>query len=215
MRWHPDCVSWFDHVASNYNIAKPAALSTITKAVSGNTSGCKLIRQKPLRRRAVRGVVLTFETVNTVDGVEWIDLQNQTGGPHDSGVDIVRRTITLKGTDTVTQSQQVLTAPLIDNSSSLSTVRDWILKHFPDVAETDPVAGNVEVVSVTQSVDVADKVGLGDVPEPGGIPKYPRELIGGSIPPWQSGISAAPALSLIHISEPTRRHHVSRMPSSA
>ena len=46
---------------------------------------------------------------------------------------------------------------------------------------------------MTQSVDVADKVGLGDVPEPGGIPKYPRELIGGSIPPWQSGISAAPA----------------------
>jgi len=25
MRWHPDCVSWFDHVASTYNISKPSA----------------------------------------------------------------------------------------------------------------------------------------------------------------------------------------------
>jgi hypothetical protein len=192
LRWHPDCVSWFDHVASTFNVAKPSALSTITKAVSGNTSGCKLIRQRPLRRRITRGVVLTFETVNTVDGVEWIDLTEQTAGAT-SGVDIVRRTITLKGTDTVTQSQQVLTAPLIDNSSSLTDVRNWIIKNFPDVAETDPVAGNVEVVSVSQAVDVAAKVGLGNVPEPGGSPKYPRELIGGSIPPWQAGISAAPA----------------------
>jgi hypothetical protein len=150
-----------------------------------------LIRQKPLRRRAVRGVVLTFETVNTVDGQEWIDLTEQTAGST-SGVDIVRRTITLKGTDTVTQSQQVKTAPLIDNSSSLSTVRDWIIKHFPDVAETDPVAGNVQVVSVSQVVDVDEKVGSGDVPIVGMLPKYPRELVGGSIPPWQSGISAAP-----------------------
>ena len=31
----------------------------------------------------------------------------------------------------------------------------------------------------------------------------------------ENGFSAAKALSLIHISEPTRRHHVSRMPSSA
>jgi hypothetical protein len=191
LRWHPDCVSWFDHVASTFNVAKPSALSTITKAVSGNGSGCKMIRQKPLRRRITRGVVLTFETVNTVDGVEWIDLTEQTAGAT-SGVDIVRRTITLKGTDTVTQSQETKTAPLIDNSSSLTNIRNWIIKHFPDVAETNPVAGNVQVVSVSQVVDVDEKVGPGDVPIVSGLPKYPRELIGGSIPPWQAGISAAP-----------------------
>jgi uncharacterized membrane protein YgcG len=140
----------------------------------------------------VRGVVLTFETVNSVDGVEWIDLQNQTGGPNDSGVDIVRRTITLKGTDTVTQSQQVLTAA-VPTSISDSILDDWILEHFPDVAETNPVAGNVTVQSVTQVVDSANKVGLGTIPQSGGVDRYPRELIGGSIPPWQSGISAAPA----------------------
>ena len=191
MRWHPDCVSWFDHVASNYNIAKPAALSTITKAVSGNTSGCKLIRQKPLRRRAVRGVVLTFETVNTVDGVEWIDLTEQTGGPYDSGVDIVRRTITLKGTDTVTQSQQVITAD-VPTSTGDPDLFDWVIAHFPDVAETNPVTGNATVKSIQQVVDVDNKVGPGTVPIVSGSPRYPRELVGGSIPPWQSGISAAP-----------------------
>ena len=190
MRWHPDCVSWFDHVASNYNIAKPAALSTITKAVSGNTSGCKLIRQKPLRRRAVRGVVLTFETVNTVDGVEWIDLTEQTAGAT-SGVDIVRRTITLKGTDTVTQSQQVLTED-VPTSTSDPDLFDWVIAHFPDIAETNPVTGNATVKSIQQVVDTASKVGLGTVPIVSGSPRYPRELIGGSIPPWQSGISAAP-----------------------
>jgi len=190
MRWHPDCVSWFDHVASNYNIAKPAALSTITKAVSGNTSGCKLIRQKPLRRRAVRGVVLTFETVNTVDGVEWIDLTEQTAGAP-SGVDIVRRTITLKGTDTVTQSQQVITAD-VPTSTGDPDLFDWVITHFPDVAETNPVTGNATVKSIQQVVDVDNKVGPGTVPIVSGSPRYPRELVGGSIPPWQSGISAAP-----------------------
>jgi hypothetical protein len=190
LRWHPDCVSWFDHVASTFNVAKPSALSTITKAVSGNTSGCKLIRQKPLRRRAVRGVVLTFETVNTVDGVEWIDLTEQTAGAT-SGVDIVRRTITLKGTDTVTQSQQVIAAAVPTTTTS-PILDDWILAHFPDVAETNPVAGNVTVQSVTQVVDSANKVGEGAIPQSGGVDRYPRELIAGSIPPWQSGISAAP-----------------------
>jgi len=190
MRWHPDCVSWFDHVASNYNIAKPAALSTITKAVSGNASGCKLIRQKPLRRRAVRGVVLTFETVNTVDGVEWIDLTEQTAGAT-SGVDVIRRTITLKGTDTVTQSQQVLTAD-VPTSTSDPDLFDWVIAHFPDIAETNPVTGNATVKSIQQVVDVDNRVGPGTVPIVSGQPRYPRELIGGSIPPWQSGISAAP-----------------------
>jgi len=190
MRWHPDCVSWFDHVASNYNIAKPSALSTITRAVSGNTSGCKLIRQKPLRRRPVRGVVFTFETVNTVDGVEWIDLTEQTAGAT-SGVDVIRRTITLKGTDTVTQSQQVLTED-VPTSTSDPDLFDWVIAHFPDIAETNPVTGNATVKSIQQVVDTASKVGLGTVPIVSGSPRYPRELIGGSIPPWQSGISAAP-----------------------
>jgi hypothetical protein len=190
MRWHPDCVSWFDHVASNYNIAKPSALSTITKAVSGNTSGCKLIRQKPLRRRPVRGVVFTFETVNTVDGVEWIDLTEQSAGAP-SGVDIIRRTITLKGTDTVTQSQQVLTAD-VPTSTSDPDLFDWVIAHFPDIAETNPVTGNATVKSIQQVVDVDNRVGPGTVPIVSGQPRYPRELIGGSIPPWQAGISAAP-----------------------
>ena len=190
MRWHPDCVVWFDHVASNYNIAKPSALSTITKAVSGNGSGCKMIRQKPLRRRAVRGVVFTFETVNTVDGVEWIDLTEQTAGST-SGVDVIRRTITLKGTDTVTQSQQVLTAD-VPTSTSDPDLFDWVIAHFPDIAETNPVTGNATVKSIQQVVDTASKVGPGTVPIVSGSPRYPRELIGGSIPPWQSGISAAP-----------------------
>jgi len=50
----------------------------------------------------------------------------------------------------------------------------------------------VSVVSIDQDVDTARKVGLGSIPETGGIPKYPRELVGGSVPPWQSGVSACP-----------------------
>lgn len=192
LRWHPDAVAWYNHSANTFNVAKPAALSAVTKAVSGNASGCRAVRIKPLKRRAVRGVVLSFETVNTVDGLEYTNITTQTAGST-SGLDIVRRTITLKGTDTVTQSQEVKTENLIDNSSSLTDVRNWIIKHFPDVAATNPVAGNVEVVSVSQSVDTTQKVGPGTVPIVSGLPKYPRELVAGSIPPWQAGISAAPA----------------------
>ena len=190
MRWHPDCVSWFDHVASTYNIAKPSALSIITKAVSGNTSGCKLINRRPLQRGDIRGVAFTFETVNTVDGQEWIDLTEQTAGETE-GLRIIRRTITLKGTDTVTQSQQVITAD-VPTSTGDPDLFDWVIAHFPDVAETNPVTGNATVKSIQQVVDVDNRVGPGTVPIVSGQPRYPRELIGGSIPPWQAGISAAP-----------------------
>ena len=56
------------------------------------------------------------------------------------------------------------------------------------------------------------------------LPRAPRpavqgaeapEPIGRSVLPIPPRYSTADRLSLIHISEPTRRHHVSRMPSSA
>ena len=190
MRWHPDAVLYFDHVSSTLNVKKPSALTpTITKAMSGNGSGARQYRVKPLTRRAVRGVVLTFETSNTVDGQTYTDITRQTAGS-DSGLDIVRRTIALNGTDTVTQSQECLTETIPQTAGAVTGT--WLIDHFPDLKGLNIGAGMVSVVSIDQEVDTARKVGLGSIPETGGIPKYPRELVGGSVPPWQSGVSACP-----------------------
>jgi len=190
MRWHPDAVLYFDHVSSTLNVKKPAALTpTITKAMSGNGSGARQYRVKPLTRRAVNGVVLTFETSNTVDGQTYTSITQQTAGAT-SGLDIVRRTIALNGTDTVTQSQECLTETIPQTTGAVTGT--WLIDHFPDLKGLNLVAGMVSVVSIDQDVDTARKVGLGSIPETGGIPKYPRELVGGSVPPWQSGVSACP-----------------------
>lgn len=190
MRWHPDAVLYFDHVSSTLNVKKPSAITpTITKAMSGNGSGARQYRVKPLTRRAVRGVVLTFETSNTVDGQTYTDITQQTAGAT-SGLDIVRRTIALNGTDTVTQSQECLTETIPQTTGAVTGT--WLIDHFPDLKGLNLGAGMVSVVSIDQEVDTARKVGLGSIPETGGIPKYPRELVGGSVPPWQSGVSACP-----------------------
>ena len=190
MRWHPDAVLYFDHVSSTLNVKKPSALTpTITKAMSGNGSGARQYRVKPLTRRAVRGVVLTFETSNQVNGETYTDITQQTAG-QTSGLDIVRRTIALNGTDTVIQEQECLTETIPQTTGAVTGA--WLIDHFPDLAGLNLGAGMVSVVSIDQEVDTARKVGLGSIPETGGIPRYPRELVGGSVPPWQSGVSACP-----------------------
>ena len=197
MRWHPDCILWYDHVADVINVTRPADVaSTVTKAISGNGSGARQFKGTPLVRRAVRGVVLKFETTNTIDGATYTEITEQVGGPNSSGLDVVTRTITLTGTDTVTQSQYCKTQSIPQTPSDLAgpAGKSWIEDHFPEFRDLNFVAGQVGVVSVKQTVDTANKVGLGTIPTTGTppVPRYPRELIAGAIPPWQPGISACP-----------------------
>jgi hypothetical protein len=190
LRWHPDAIVYFDHAASTLNVQKPTDLATIvTKASSGSGSGARSYRAKPLQRRAVRGVVLTFETTTTVDGVPYTTLTTQTAN-QTSGLDIVRRTIALYGPNITTQTQQCVTETIPTTTGAVTG--DWLKDHFPELRDLNFVAGQVAVVSVSQEVDTTKKVGLGTVPTSGGVPRYPRELLAGAIPPWQSGISACP-----------------------
>jgi hypothetical protein len=190
LRWHPDAIVYFNHAASTLNVQKPSDLATvITKASSGTGSGAKSYRAKPLQRRAVRGVVLTFETTTTVDGTPYTTLTTQTAGTT-SGLDVVRRTIALYGPNITTQTQQCVTETIPTSTGAVSG--DWLKDHFPELRDLNFVAGQVAVVSVSQEVDTTKKVGLGTVPTSGGVPRYPRELLAGAIPPWQSGISACP-----------------------
>ena len=190
LRWHPDAVVYYNHAASTLNVQKPTDLATIvTKASSGTGSGAKSYRAKPLQRRAVRGVVLTFETTTTVDGTPYTTLTTQTAN-ETSGLDIVRRTIALYGPNITTQQQQCVTETIPTSTGAVTG--DWLKDHFPELRDLNFVAGQVAVVSVSQEVDTTKKVGLGTVPTSGGVPRYPRELLAGAIPPWQSGISACP-----------------------
>ena len=92
-----------------------------------------LRRQKPLRRRPVRGVVLTFETVNTVDGVEWIDLTEQTAGST-SGVDIVRRTGAIEGTRAAARAQAAEAQACLQVLQP-SSARDLLIKFCAGAVE--------------------------------------------------------------------------------
>lgn len=196
LRWHPDAIGWYDHASNEYNVTLPGAIATtVTKASSGNGSGARQFKGTPLTRGVVRGVVLEFETTSTVDGIQYTNITYQTAGAS-SGLDVISRTISLIGTDTVTQSQYCKTQSIPQTPSDLAgpAGKSWIEDHFPEFRDLNFVAGQVGVVSVKQTVDTANKVGLGTIPTTGTppVPRYPRELIAGAIPPWQPGISACP-----------------------
>ena len=78
---------------------------------------------------------------------------------------------------------------------------------------TEDVAIPEAVVEIEKSVEVAQAI-VATAVDFKGTEKFLSPLVKNIAK--QEGVSVAELeLSLIHISEPTRRHHVSRMPSSA
>lgn len=187
LRWAPDAIVAWDHATTGGLSIKRGfgGLGTaISLDSSGNGSGVTRVSLKPRQDRKVNGVVIHYEITSTVDGVEYVDIVDDTSGTT-SGKNVIIFTIPLTGNNTTIQSQQITTENIPDDAGDVTD--DWINSHFEEIAACSPAAGQVEVVSLTQEVDDDNKVGPGTAPG-----AYSRELITGQVHEWMTGISAAP-----------------------
>ncbi len=193
LRWHPDTYIKWDHASGAGFLyidraANGAALSlhsTGSATVSGYSVGIRSVTIAPREDRKVRGVVINYETTTTVDGVEYVDISQDTGGSNTEGKNVAVFTIPLRGSNTITQSQDIVTADIPEVIGDVNA--EFLNNHFPEIKDANFTDGLVQVVSVTQEVDEDNKVGDGTVPS-----SFPREIINGSVADWMSGIVSAP-----------------------
>lgn len=203
LRAHPDAVLHYNHDSSTLAVTRPGSMSTVTKACTGDGSGCTGVTIRAARMRAVTGVRITYYVTTDVDGAQEVDFEEDTAGDvSDSSPRLLEFSVDLDGGKTTTQAQEVVTEDLPTATGDVTEA--WLTAKFPELAAVGPVllsglgAPLAEVVSVSQVVDVDAKQGSGTIPG-GGSPAYPRALVGGSLPPWQSGISSAPTTLTIRL----------------
>lgn len=197
LAWLPDCVVWFDHAAGTVNVTKPANLAGVSIAGSGNTSGVLLIEKDRKRRLSVNGVIINWKTTATVDGVDKVSITTDSAGTI-TGMDVPVVTIPLMGqnVDILSQEVKAATIPRGVEDFDQATWAAWIKAHIPELSgwDVDTYPDALVIMECEQTVDEDNKTGLGTVPVYGEeeLPAYPRMLLGGAVPEWQSGISAAP-----------------------
>ncbi len=202
LMFHPDASLYLDHASNTVHVTRPASQSVVTRASSGSGSGANQVEQQGKRRYRVNGITIQWKTTSNVNGVEHTHIVTDAVGTSAPALDVVVIPIDLQGQEITTQSQECVTdtIPRFLTDFTLTEWKDFLLKNCPDFAATMPTAGQIKLVSMTQTIDESTKVGLGSIPEvdPDGgggpmaaIAAYPRMLIGGSIPLWQAGISAA------------------------
>ncbi|MES2705117.1 MAG: hypothetical protein V4726_00810 [Verrucomicrobiota bacterium] len=188
LRWHPDAVLSFTP-AGVINIERPGGMTAVSRAVGGaaGTSRCAVW---PRQGMGLRGVVVHYEITTTVDGVDYLQIVDDTAGAV-TGRRVAHFTIPLRGASIITQQQEIETLDIPDGIGELGP---WLKKKFPEIADGNPEAGDLTIHSFTQEVAADEKTGPG-----GALENYPRELIKGSIQPWMSGVSAAPVRITINI----------------
>ncbi len=201
LAWFPDTVLYMNHSSGLVNVVRPASLSTETRASSGTGSGVVSIAPEQRKRWPVAGIKIVWKTTATRDGIEEITVTEDTAGTV-SGMDAVVITVPLTGENIDTVSQECVTETM-PRALDDFTAEQWVaflLKKFPEFAAAEPEEGQIEMVSMRQTIDEDSKVGLGSIPEWDAdgedpelpYPAYPRILMAGAVPPWQAGISAAP-----------------------
>ncbi len=191
----PDAVCWYAHAEGLIYISKPASMTTVTTAGSGDGSGVASLHLDSKSRFPVGGVIVNWETTATVDGEPRVTIEPDEAGTV-TGLDVPIITIPLRGPAFTTQRMECKTALLPRTPADL-TAAQWVefFEDFvPELKGLEIEPGQFEIGTVKQTVDVDAKVGLGAVPEVLGLPAYPRLLRGGGVPAWQAGISSAPVL---------------------
>jgi len=157
LRYFPDAVVFWDHSTGILNIKRGfgGLGSAISAASSGDGSGVTNVSLMPRQDRKIRGVVIHYEITETIDGTEYVQVQDDAAGAT-SGKNVVIFTIPLTGNQTTIQSQQITAQDIPTSAGAVDA--DWLTSHFEEIAACSPSSGQVEVVSISQAIDGEDAV---------------------------------------------------------
>lgn len=206
LRWIPDAViSWNHNTNGRINITRKVDATTCDITHSEGTvngRGVTSVSVDPLQRNKVRGVVINYETIETVDGVGKVSLVQDTAGAT-SGKNVIVHNISLRGGEATTQRQYVKTDSIPEQSgvSVNPTWGDvttaWLAKKFPQIGSStllDSIKTKTTVTDIRHIIDLDNVSGPGTPPDgselyPDGT--YPYELLEGAINDNMAGVTAA------------------------
>ncbi len=194
LRWHPDCVVYWDYAAGGtLNMEKGSSLNTISRTAgpSGTHHGTRA-KVYPRGDMLLRGVQIHYEVTSTVDGIAYNNIVTDGAGAS-TGRRVAHLTIPLQGANITTQSQYCQTQN-IPTSKTDPNFPAWIKARWPDFVATNPLAGQFELTDPEQEVHEDEEVGPGTT-----LSTYPRELIKGQIQPWMTGVSACPVTVKVRV----------------
>jgi len=116
LRWHPDCVAWFDYTTVPYptlHIRKTADLSSASFDLSAGdvVSSLEINPRDDLRRPCV---LIRYEQSGSTDGNPWVNIVDDVYPPGSTGQEIgaLHVTIPLHGADVNTLYQKIRVRPL-------------------------------------------------------------------------------------------------------
>ncbi len=187
LREHPDAAMAFD-----YSVHPPALkitdrvnLDTVTKVGSGASGLAIQSSFHPETPTPIRGVVITYNVLNSIDGVQYNDLVVDSAGTT-SGRRVLRYDLDWAGrtVTSTTQKQSVKTDPMVVETMDDADIFAWVKRRIPELRDVDPA--NLELVNINQSwLHWAGTNGDPDADEP--VDPAPRELIAGTLQPWMPG----------------------------
>ncbi len=190
LRWHPDCVAWFDHAATpvptfhcRARTGLPAATLTVgappLAAVRGLTARHDL---------QVPAVVFHYETTTSANGQVLTDVSTDAAPPGATGREFgaVVGTIPLRGEAPVVLTQRIETEPIVYDPADPALIPQLIgLSAVLAVDAADPaitVAG-IAITNVNREI-VRDTTGGGGSAHSRAILVLPNALTSGQITDW-------------------------------
>lgn len=176
LRWVPDAVSWFDYRTSppTFRCRRRGDLDSTDLAITDRIASVTLVPRHDLR---VPAVVLKYERIDTVDGVQGFSLVTDVAPEGSTGQEFGAfcATIDLVGL-TASRARATIEATALPDATDLAAWWLWLKKK-------EPWLGNPAVT--LQAIESIERIPSSD-PE---AHPLPRELISGQIPDWIAAAS--------------------------
>jgi hypothetical protein len=189
LRWHPDCVTWFDYTTSPPTLHIDHRANLAATTISNDGSKLADIEIYDRADLVPPAVVIKYEKANSVDGSTYVSVQIDkfplaaTGGEFGALV----TTVSLRGVTASYHKQRIRAETIPPDGSTGDTVENWWKEHVPwlkDYANANLAVGGHLIAfarrvappeAASEDQEVEDSTDPGD---------YPRELIFGTIEDW-------------------------------
>ena len=196
LRWEPDILIRIDYSTSpspTIHMVRRASATTVSFDVTAGN----LIRDVRVKKRPdlqIAGCVIYWNKLNTIGDSNYlqIDVDKYPGGVSELAENVAHFTMDLEGFSSTYQKSAITTATL-PTTGTVSTAQDWIKRHVhwlsaidtEDLTLSDWVATVKNQLTGSASTDATE---------------YPRELLGGTIFPWMSGIKSCVMVAEMEVS---------------
>jgi len=192
LAYHPDHVAWIES-GTALNVRPPSALSTVT--VDPCKSGLE-VAYDDLQNEQPGGVVIVWERMHDVDGVQKIERIHQTAGSTSGWPPPIYMTIPLAGTNQTSKFERIetRTLPVAGETSAAVAKRFFkgLVPQLKDAATGDLLINTYEVIFADSALDQMDEE-VDDTVNPNSKPlvtgddevtDFPRMLVSGQVQPW-------------------------------